>query len=220
VPAPNTEQHMSRPTNRDKGYLESTYHAYGPNGVIDFVPPNLGSAYCEPSIYAQAGFPGYQQPLGYQYPQHPGAYPLSAAYPHSAYPLSAPAPYPASFPLAAPTCQEEPTRDLHERINAKIDSIISSHRASAQDQKADILGTQIERLTRKVQRLSASVEGKHGMGSLEAEDDSEEDKEGRVESRVRDNEIASRLRRLAVESKMRERSERLEERGRRNIPDW
>ena len=128
---------MSRPTNRDKGYLESAYQTYGPNGVIDFVPPHLGSAYMEPSIYAQAGFPGYQQPLGYQYQGY------SSQYAPATYALSAPATtYPASFPMAAPpvACQEETSsKDLHERINAKIDSIISSQRASAQDQKADLL---------------------------------------------------------------------------------
>lgn len=202
---------MSRPTHRDKGYLESTYQAYGPGGVIDFAPPHLAAAYGEPSIYAQAGFPGYQQPLGYQY---------APTYP-------APT-YPASFPLAAPpvACQEEAvsTQDLHERINAKIDSIINAQRASAQEQKADLLGSQIERLTRKVQKLSASMEGRREDGFCHAlaakqrgggdEEEELESHENRVESRLRDESIASRLRRLAAESKLRER------RAEQHIPDW
>lgn len=197
--------------------MESSYHAYGPSGVIDFAPPHLACAYGEPSIYAQAGFPGYQQPLGYQYsPQ----YPAPVTYPAS-YPLSAQA-----FPMAAPplAAQEEPvnTKELHERINSKIDSIISSQRANAHDHKADLLGSQIERLTRKVQKLSASMEKRredefcHALGAEtkvnNADSDDDDDGNSGMRSRMRDNDIANRLRRLAAESKMRERQER--------VPDW
>lgn len=171
---------MSRPT-RDKSYIDSAYSNYGPSGVIDFAHPQLACAY-EPSIYAQAGFPGYPQPLGYQYAPCP--------------------PYPPTHlaqPYAAPVVKEEPldTGELHERINAKIDSIISSQRASAHEHKAEILGAQIERLNRTVQKLSDSMEKRRGddfCHALAAETKAESDDE---EPLRRDDDIASRLRRMA-----------------------
>lgn len=227
---------MSRQTNREK-YIESAYQAYGPNGVIDFVPPSLGSAYNE-SIYAQAGFPGYQHPLGYQYPtQYPTQY-VPSPYMGTQFPLAS---QPIQPILPTPLQEEAPnTSDLHERINAKIDSIISSQRASVQDQKADILGSQIERLTRKVQKLSVSMEdkrrledtfcralsAKQGKENIEPLDDSDEEAQT-VDARMRDNDIADRLRRLAAESRAAEQrggsrlQDRLpEERRSRRVPDW
>ena len=193
---------MSRPPTRDQQYIESSYAP----PVIDFVRP-LESPYTQPSVYAQAGYPGYQ-PVSMQYPyQAPGytaspyqAYPapttVASAYPSSAYPapVASAYPHPAySQPttVASAYAPDTETQRLHSSINARIDSIIEAQRDNAREQKDKALGSLVEKLTRKVSKLEQK---------LTSEPLAQEDSDAK---------ISERLRALAAESKRRER-----------IPDW
>ena len=207
---------MSRPPTRDQQYIESSYAP----PVIDFVRP-LESPYTQPSVYAQAGSPGYQ-PVSMQYPyQAPGytaspyqAYPapttVASAYPSSAYPASVASAYPApvasAYPAPVASAYPHPyqpttmasayapdteTQRLHSSINARIDSIIEAQRDNAREQKDKALGSLVEKLTRKVSKLEQK---------LTSEPLAQEDSDAK---------ISERLRALAAESRRRER-----------IPDW
>ena len=190
-------------------YIESSYAP----PVIDFVRP-LESPYTRPSVYAQAGYPGYQ-PVSMQYPyQAPGytasqyqAYPapttVASAYPSSAYPAPVASAYPApvasAYPhpyqpttVASAYAPDTETQRLHSSINARIDSIIEAQRDNAREQKDKALGSLVEKLTRKVSKLEQKLQAPEPL----AQEDS-------------DAKISERLRALAAESRRRER-----------IPDW
>ena len=192
---------MSRPPTRDQQYIESSYAP----PVIDFVRP-LESPYTQPSVYAQAGYPGYQ-PVSMQYPyQAPGytaspyqAYPapttVASAYPPSAYPASVASAYPHPYQpttVASAYAPDTETQRLHSSINARIDSIIEAQRDNAREQKDKALGSLVEKLTRKVSKLEQKLQAPEPL----AQEDS-------------DAKISERLRALAAESRRRER-----------IPDW
>ena len=224
--------------------------AYSRNNLIDFVhvpQVPLGQAYEEgfhPSIYAQAGFPGYAVPQGY--PAQLGvAYQPVQAYPVGyPQPIAAPACLPAAsyapeLGSAVPPVESEAV--LHQRINEKIDSIIQAQRDS-------MLNSKIESLSSKVQQLSHTLESKALEPRLELRAESR--LEPRLESRIEPNashihrladrvqelsekldakhgvhisseassdaEISRRLRRLAAESSLRQRGESLSTK----IPDW
>ena len=224
--------------------------AYSRNNLIDFVhvpQVPLGQAYEEgfhPSIYAQAGFPGYAVPQGY--PAQLGvAYQPVQAYPVGyPQPIAAPACLPAAsyapeLGSAVPPVESEAV--LHQRINEKIDSII-------QAQRDGMLNSKIESLSSKVQQLSHTLESKALEPRLELR--AEPRLEPRLESRIEPNashihrladrvqelsekldakhgvhisseassdaEISRRLRRLAAESSLRQRGESLSTK----IPDW
>jgi hypothetical protein len=226
--------------------------AYSRNNLIDFVhvpQVPLGQAYEEgfhPSIYAQAGFPGYAVPQGYPAQLGVAYQPL----PVQAYPVGYPQPIaaPACLPAASyapelgsavPPVESEAV--LHQRINEKIDSII-------QAQRDGMLNSKIESLSSKVQQLSHTLESKALEPRLELR--AEPRLEPRLESRTEPNashihrladrvqelsekldakhgvhisseassdaEISRRLRRLAAESSLRQRGESLSTK----IPDW
>ena len=176
------------------------YSMYSPSGVIDFIP-HLASSYnqdpsYQPSIYAQAGFPGYTNAgfpgpnTGYNNAGFPG-YPQ----PPLGYTYQYPCPAPAT--LAASTDDAD---GLRERLNAKIDSIISTQRSNMrklQDQKTDLLNQKIDSLTHKVQSLSSTITETNADKRLSSLDDAE---------------IARRVRKLASEGRTKESSQR--------IPDW
>ena len=149
---------MSRPPNTPD-HLSSAYNNRG--GIIDFVnmPVALGNpygmpysdeVYNQPSIYAQAGFPGYasSQALSQNYQTYPmGMYqPLaSPAYLPTLpmHELSAP----VTTPVVAPVESED---SLRLRINDKINDII-------QTQKQNMLQSKIESLQNKVEQLSQNM---------------------------------------------------------------
>ena len=155
---------MSRPPNHHQ-QLSSAYD--GRNGLIDFVnvPVNsLSQSYSmeemHPSIYAQAGFPGYSVPMGAQMgpqmgaqmgvvqhmPMQPAYHPsLGAAY-HQVYPTPIAAP---AF-LSSEATSVESEAVLHARINDKIDEIIRT-------QKDSMLHSKIESLSNKVEQLSHNL---------------------------------------------------------------
>ena len=159
---------MSRPPNTPD-HLSSAYNNRG--GIIDFVnmPVALGNpygmpysdeVYNQPSIYAQAGFPGYasSQALSQNYQTYPmGMYqPLaSPAYLPTLpmHELSAP----VTTPVVAPVESED---SLRLRINDKINDII-------QTQKQNMLQSKIESLQNKVEQLSQNMGSSMGssMGS-------------------------------------------------------
>ena len=197
---------MSRPPPNHQQQLSA---AYSRNNLIDFVhvpQVPLGQAYEEgfhPSIYAQAGFPGYAVPgyapqLGVAYqpmPAYPAGYP--AGYPQ---PIAAPACLPAAsyapeLGSAVPPVESEAV--LHQRINEKIDSIIQAQRDS-------MLNSKIESLSSKVQQLSHNLQSK----ALEprAEPRLESRLEPRLESRTEPD--ASHIHRLA--DRVQELSEKLD----------
>ena len=178
--------------------------------VIDFVNKGypsgypVGSAYApsyapsyeayQPSIYAQAGYPGYAMPArlcdDYQVYQPPANY-------------VPPPQYPAYEQGMSQNVGARETEDqLREKINSKIDAIIEAQRASTKDQRADQLSSQIERLTRKVQKLSSALERESPRA------------EAKLSSGLSsDADVADRLRSLAEESK--------KAMGRsRKVPDW
>ena len=129
------------------------------NGLIDFVNVPLSHAYedngmgISPSIYAQAGFPGYYSPqqlgVAYAMPQAIQPYTAAASFPQ---PIAAPAclGY-ALVELGAAVQPVESEAVLHQRINEKIDSIIQS-------QRDGVLNSKIENLANKVQQLSQNLE--------------------------------------------------------------
>ena len=157
---------MSRPPNTPD-HLSSAYNNRG--GVIDFVnmPVALGNPYGmpymdevynqnnqynQPSIYAQAGFPGYasNQALNYQ------------NYPMGMYqPIASPA-YLPTLPMhdlsasmvtttpVVPTPPMETQEELRTRINDKINDIIHT-------QKQNMLQSKIESLQNKVEQLSQNM---------------------------------------------------------------
>ena len=138
---------MSRPPNHQQ--LSSSY-SNNRSGVIDFVniPCQLGQPYEDgyhPSIYAQAGFPGYQQ---YPNPNQLGA---------AMYPMAGPAYLPydnninnvnSGIGSSMPPVESEAV--LHQRINDKIDAII-------QAQKETVLNSKIESLSSKVEQISSNL---------------------------------------------------------------
>jgi len=192
-------QEMSRQTPKQ---LE--YQAYNPNGVIDFIPHLAGSynqdPFYQPNIYAQAGFPGYTNAgfPGYTNAVFPGSNnPGFPGYPQPPLGYSYPYPCPAPATLSA---SNDDAEDLRERINAKIDSILSTQRSNQkklQDQKTDLLNQKIDTLTHKVQTLSSSISETNADKKLSSLDDAE---------------IARRVRKLASEGKAKSPSQR--------IPDW
>jgi hypothetical protein len=147
---------MSRPPNTPD-QLSSAYNNRG--GLIDFVnvPVTLsnqayGMPYSSdmeafhPSIYAQAGFPGYVPnqvgQLGAQvYQQVPIA---SPAYLPT---LSSVPVHELGAPMAAPVESEQ---SMRQRINEKIDDIIRT-------QKDNMLNSKIESLSNKVEQLSHNL---------------------------------------------------------------
>ena len=160
---------MSRPPIREK-FIDAGYYGQ----VIDFKSPTLGYDY-QPSIYAQAGFPGYPQPVSPGYPQ-----PVSLQYPNQAMPAQLPmgaqynpqypaqgpfhqvgAPYTVPTPAPVAASLEDPA-DVKRRIDAKIEEILGNQR----HEKADMLSAKVDKLTRHVQRLA------------EAMDDDDEDNDG------------------------------------------
>jgi hypothetical protein len=208
---------MSRPPNtpdHTPNQLCSAYPNNNRGGLIDFVnvPMSLnsqayGSPYTEveafhPSIYAQAGFPGYaptpmmggMAQLGAQvsqvFPMQPmPLQPMAIAAP--AYLPSAVMSSSALHELAAPVDED----DLHERINSKIDSIIATHKNIALNSKIESLSSKVEqlshnishhntlaqetqdavnihRLSDKVQQLSQSLEVANEQRRLQAHLDS------------------------------------------------
>ena len=181
---------MSRPPRVNRNDLSSAYN----QPVIDFVNKGypVGTHY-EPSVYAQAGYPGYIQ-AGYYPPQagyqayDPGMYqPMAQAY------------QPVSYqqPTYSSLSSGETEDQMREKINAKIDAIIEAQRESSKEQRTDLLSTQIDKLTRKVHKLSAALEQKSSP---------------RAEHLSADADVAERLRALAEESK--------EAMSRRKMPDW
>ena len=172
---------MSRPPNQHH-HLSSAYNNNNNrNGLIDFVnvPMNLGQPYMDgeafyPSIYAQAGFPGYNnnnnnnnnnqlgayfqpQPIASQAflpsdmgAQFGGGQCGSGQCGGGQFGVSMGAPY--GTPVESETV-------LHQRINEKIDSIIQS-------QRDNMLTSKIESLSGKVQQLSQNIS--YNMDSSEA----------------------------------------------------
>ena len=192
--------------------------------------------YVSPSVYAQAGFPGYQQP-----PYYPG---VSSAYCHNPYPVGGmmglagsytpgvPCPTTAVPYLAPgiasgaatasatqPLATQESEEVLRERINAKIDSILHAERVSRQERQGEAMASQIEQLHRKVQKLE--------MQSTRPSSDVAD------HLHSRDEEITRRLHSLSAESaraerqteraeraERTERAEKADKRQRDRIPDW
>ena len=202
---------MSRPPPNHQQQLSA---AYSRNNLIDFVhvpQVPLGQAYEEgfhPSIYAQAGFPGYAVPgyapqLGVAYqpmPAYPAGYP--AGYPQ---PIAAPACLPAAsyapeLGSAVPPVESEAV--LHQRINEKIDSIIQAQRDS-------MLSSKIESLSSKVQQLSHNLQS-NSLQSKALEPRYEPRLESRLEPRLesRTEPDASHIHRLA--DRVQELSEKLD----------
>ena len=146
---------MSRPPNHQQ--LSSSYsNSNNRGGLIDFVnvPCQLGQPYDEgyayhPSIYAQAGFPGYQQCNN----NNP-AYPLAApAYlPYDNYSGNYGNNYGSSNTVGSSMPPVESEAVLHQRINDKIDAII-------QAQKETTLNSKIESLSNKVEQLTHNLSG-------------------------------------------------------------
>jgi hypothetical protein len=198
---------MSRPPRVNRNDLSSAYN----QPVIDFVNKGypVGTHY-EPSVYAQAGYPGYIQ-AGYYPPQagyqayDPGMY-QTMAQPYQPYQPMA-QPYQPMAQAYQPVSYQQPTYSslssgetedqMREKINAKIDAIIEAQRESSKEQRADLLSTQIDKLTRKVHKLSAALEQKSSP---------------RAEHLSADADVAEQLRALAEESK--------EAMSRRKMPDW
>jgi outer membrane murein-binding lipoprotein Lpp len=183
---------MSRPTQTD-----NTFIAAPRRGVIDFV--SAPALYPAEDVYVQAGYaaagpvgytmagypqgpgqPAYMQaPYTVQQPAMPQGYPVTyAGSPYYAYPVAA-APVQA---LSQPVSQPQITEDsLQQKVDAKIDSIMTAH-------KADMLSQQISRLTDKVQKLSNHMDQAKPTG---------------LSSSDSDDEMSRRLRKLAAESSRR-----------------
>ena len=148
---------MSRPPNHQQ--LSNSYNNNNRSGLIDFVnvPCQLGQPYDEgyhPSIYAQAGFPGYQQynnhynELGAQMNPYPIASPAYLPY-DNGYTNGYSNTYSGNnISSSMPPVESEAV--LHQRINDKIDAII-------QAQKETVLNSKIESLSTKVEQLSHNL---------------------------------------------------------------
>jgi len=169
---------MSRPPTNAQ-HLSSSYD--NRNGLIDFVNvpvSQLNQSYSlddmHPSIYAQAGFPGYAGPaMGAAMGpvMGPTMMPMmmpatgpsmgAAMYPSSQALLPAPLgagmqlyqtqgyPQPIAAPAYLPAPEVTPIESeavLHERINRKIDDIINA-------QKDNVLNSKIESISNKVEQL-------------------------------------------------------------------
>ena len=215
---------MSRPPahqHRDHD-LESAYRG----GVIDFVrqgrslsapyaPPYpyaypMGAPYSEegcvsPAVYSQAGFPGYPPPAGY-----PAGYPgVASSYPVYTESMSHPV-----HTIQAPVKTESPD-EIENRINAKIDGILSAHRTKNLESQVKMsshkqlaLESQVNNLTSKLHMLEMK---NIRQPSMDLGDPFE--RKG-VSSELSDSDITRRLRKLAAESS--KRSQSTSDR----IPDW
>ena len=157
---------MSRPPNQ---YMSNQYSdpRYHPGETIDFKMPAIGNPYDPefyPSIYAQAGFPGYaqyQQQLNAGYmptysPQSvasnfPQGYPQNAL---QGFSVGSPYqgiqgyPQPIASPASLPVMDSEA---VQERIRKSIDAIMEA-------QKTVMLNSKLETLTNKVQNLAQNIE--------------------------------------------------------------
>lgn len=151
---------MSRPPSQHNQYVDSRYH---PGETIDFKVPAIGTPYDSdyPSVYAQAGFPGYAQlntpgynqqliasnfPYqGYGYQGYQGCPPgFSVASAYQGYtPIASPATLPGYPALDSEAVQE--------RIRNNIDAIMET-------QKTAMLNSKLETLTNKVQSLAHNIE--------------------------------------------------------------
>jgi hypothetical protein len=129
---------------------------------------NLGQPYMDggsnnsdafhPSIFAQAGFPGYNNNNNSQLV--PAASGLAAGFAQPVYAFAPPLASPAFLPMCGQeTAPVESEAVLHQRINEKIDSIIQAQRDS-------MLNSKIESLSGKVDQLSQNLS--YGMDSSEA----------------------------------------------------
>ena len=192
---------MSRPTHTDTNYI-----AANRKGIIDFVGAPVNTIYPADDMYMQAGFtpigpsqpvytmagypPGPGQPAGYvqtpypipsaaTMPGYPVTYTNSPYYTYTVAPNVNADVAQRSIAAKSPITEE----NLQQKVDAKIDSIMSAH-------KADMLSQQISRLTDKVQKLSNHIEYKQTGISSSAHDSGE-------------TEMSRRLRKLAAESSRR-----------------
>jgi hypothetical protein len=199
---------MSRPTHNDTNYI-----AANRKGIIDFVGAPVNTIYPADDMYMQAGYApiGPGQPVytmaGYPTGLAPGLAP-PAGYVQAPFPVQPQPPMP-NFPIAytnspyytyavGPTATTDlaargvsakpPVTEetLQQKVDAKIESIMSAH-------KADMLSQQISRLTDKVQKLSNNIEYKQSgvpSSTISASESGE-------------TEMTRRLRKLAAESSRR-----------------
>ena len=230
---------MSRPPNhREHRTIDSAYH----NGVIDFTPktrpnPMMGSQMpnatpqmmgnqmyqpypspymgdeLPPSVYAQAGFPGYAQPAGY-------AQPIAAPYPVYPEHMGPASLHPSLQSSAAPNAEE-----LRERIDQRIDSILNSQKTAA-------LGSQLDKLSERVSRLTQDLVSTQHSARQQSPRRSSPPRRTEssygdstfhdgLSSEAEDENIARRLRALAAESSMRaERADKRKGRLGSGMPDW
>jgi hypothetical protein len=149
---------MSRPPSQHN-YVDTRYH---PGETIDFKVPAIGTPYDSdyPSVYAQAGFPGYAQQLntpGYNQQLIASNFPYQGYQAYPGYPpgFSVASAYQGYTPIASPaTLPGYPALDseaVHERIRNNIDAIMET-------QKTAMLNSKLENLTNKVQSLAHNIE--------------------------------------------------------------
>ena len=217
---------MSRPPNNSNS-MSSNFDA-SRGRVIDFVQP-LGCQYHpDYAIYSQAGFPGFDPVLAAQYSNIPpgaaytnpaytplavssqytalnalgSAYTPPTAYnPHALASAYNPTPHnPSAYhynTLASPTDSKE----LHQKIESRIDTIL-------QQQKAEALQSKIENLTEQVRTLSRSME----LGEFRGERRSSMDNNNlrssmdnlRRDDEYQNNSINSKLQQLIEDSRRQE----------------
>lgn len=204
----NLGSHFQQPVidfvGRPYTYVGSQYaQPYGNSYAIG--SPYHTEAYQPASIYAQAGFPGYSQLPCHQL----------AAQPEYVVPSYPPAP-PYETDADPGIGARQSSDQIKEKINSKIDAIIEAQRSSAHEQRADQLGSQIERLTRKVQKLSSALEHKSLPPALGASA-SPYHQEHIASSH---DLVAERLRRLAAESRLAAEAGKPESKGRDRVPSW
>jgi hypothetical protein len=193
---------MSRPPT----HTDTNFMAANRRGIIDFVGAPVNTIFPTDDMYMQAGYApiGPSQPVFTMagYPPGPGQ---PAGYVQAPYPVQAPPSlpgFPATFtnspyytysigPNTAPNLAQQSIaakppiteENLQQKVDAKIESIMSAH-------KADMLSQQISRLTDKVQKLSNNIElKKSGISSSSIDSD--------------ETEMSRRLRKLAAESSRR-----------------
>ena len=234
---------MSRPPNNTQREpnLESMYS----RGVIDFVhqgyPLNAPYPYpcneegfVSPSVYTQAGFPGYQHTsqlhqLSMAPPGYPPSQQISMGSPYHVYtdPM-----VPAQSIQAQPHLKVENSTDIQERINAKIDSIINAHKTETLSSQINQLNTKIEMLTEMQKtkaphqlnepyqrsRLSSDAYDRDTMHRLSRLSEESMASSKKLSSDISDSQITRQLRKLAADSAKRA-NERSTSRG-SDIPDW
>lgn len=170
---------------------------YPPQGPSPYFP-----AQSPASLQAQYAMQLQQYPQYQPNPYMQSAYtpipvaPMQPPYMASAYLVQQPQDPALQYGAGVATQRSITEESLRDKINTKIESIMDSHRT-------ELMSTQIENLTDKVQKLSRNIEAQSFTERAARSSSCPPGEAKSIASESPDEELSKRLRRLAAESSRR-----------------